>query len=136
MLPLLDDSKNTSRRPDVRPFTRGALGLDVCLSLTTRVHRVRFPAGAPDPRVGLPVAGHHRYGSPTQRASTAPRANERGRVNSGAGSSRLPRPRSHSSAVQVAPLSGVAATTGLVLEWPLGRTHDRTSVSPSPTALP
>src|SRR6202035_1812568 len=25
-----------------RPFIRSALGLDVCLSLTTRVHRVRF----------------------------------------------------------------------------------------------
>src|ERR1700733_257267 len=54
MLPLLDNSKNPGRYPDDRPFTRSVLGLGVCLSLTTRVHRVRFPAGAPDPRVGLP----------------------------------------------------------------------------------
>ena len=78
-LPLTDNLKITKSMPGpAGPFPHGALGLDGCLSLTTGVHRVRFPAGAPDPRVGLLMAGHHRDGSPTCRVSTAPRAGDRG----------------------------------------------------------
>jgi hypothetical protein len=43
------------------PYSSGcALGLDDCLALTTRVHRVRFPAGAPSPGSGSRMIGHHR----------------------------------------------------------------------------
>ena len=49
------------------------MGLDVCLALTKRVHRVRFPAVAPRPRVGLLVASHHRDGSPTLRVCASSR---------------------------------------------------------------
>jgi hypothetical protein len=49
------------------------MGLDVCLALTKRVHRVRFPAVAPHPKVGLLVASHHRDGSPTLRVCASSR---------------------------------------------------------------
>ena len=72
MLPVLDCNQDTNASGSERPFTSSALGLDVCWSLTKTVHRVRFPAGAPHPRVGLLLAGHHREGSPTRRVLPPP----------------------------------------------------------------
>jgi hypothetical protein len=74
-----DPLKNTSQILAVsRPFIDSALGLDDCFVTTKRSHWVRFPAGAPHPRVGLLVAGHHREGSPTLRVTCVSKAGVRG----------------------------------------------------------
>jgi hypothetical protein len=71
--------QNTSRRrvSDDRS-SHSALGLDVCSPLTKDEHPVRFPAGAPHPKVGLLMAGHHRCGSPTLRVRVAHQPGNRG----------------------------------------------------------
>jgi hypothetical protein len=53
--PPLTEPQNTGRTTDSRrrPLLGCALGLDVCLALTMRLHRLRFPARTSHPGVGL-----------------------------------------------------------------------------------
>jgi hypothetical protein len=61
-----------------RPFSDAPWVWIGCILLTKGLHWVRFPAGAPHPRVGLLMACHRRFGGPAQRASSAPRAGVQG----------------------------------------------------------
>lgn len=66
---ITEYQRTTDRR---RPFCGHALGPDVCLALTTRVHRVRLPAGASSPEGRAAGGWSPSRRQPDSAGSTAP----------------------------------------------------------------